>query len=194
MAGGGEGKDSATIAIGHLEGERLVVDLVAEQRPPFSSETAVASFAASLRDYGIRRVCGDQYAKGWPMAAFSRHGIEYSEDKVPNKSDLYLHCIALFTADRVSLVDQLRLIDQLCGLRRKVGSGSRETVDHLRNGHDDLANSVCGLLWRLAPVQRRLALVIPKAALARASMPRSSSRGILGYSEPPRYPSGRWGA
>jgi len=75
----------------------------------------------------------------------------------------------LFTASRVELVDCPRLIDQLCGLRRKVGSGSRETVDHLRNGHDDIANSVCGLLWRLAPVQRTLQLVIPERVMQRAA-------------------------
>jgi hypothetical protein len=63
-----------------------------------------------------------------------------------------------------------RLVDQFCGLRRKVGSGSRETVDHLRAQHDDLCNAVSGLLWRLAPVERRIALRIPEAAMMQAQM------------------------
>jgi hypothetical protein len=178
---GGEGRDSATLAIGHIEGERLVVDLVDEVRPPFNSEMAVARFAEHLKRYGIRRISGDLYAKGWPTQSFARHFIEYSEDGVPNKSDIYLHCIALFTANRVDLVDCPRLVDQLIGLRRKVGSGSRETVDHLRNQHDDLSNSVCGLLWKLAPVERRLQLVISDQVLARARMrpPWGGMRGGL---------------
>jgi hypothetical protein len=43
------------------------------------------------------------------------------------------------------------MVDQLCGLKRKVGQGGREIVDHPRNAHDDLANAVCGVLWRLSP-------------------------------------------
>ncbi len=102
-------RDSATLAIGHLERgtDRLIVDLVAEKRPPFNSESAVASFAAVLKTYGIRRVLGDAYAKGWPTQSFARHFIEYSEDGVPNKSDIYLHCVALFTVPLHSDYDSL---------------------------------------------------------------------------------------
>ena len=59
--------------------------------------------------------------------------------------------VPLFTSGRVRLLNHPRMIDQLCALRRKVGQSGREIVDHPRNAHDDLANAVCGVLWRLSP-------------------------------------------
>jgi hypothetical protein len=150
-AAGGEGKDSFALCIGHRQQEMLVVDLVHEIRPPFNSETAVKQIAELLKSYGVRQAMGDAYAKGWPLQAFARHGIEYGEAGAP-KSDMYLHAIPLFTASRVQLVDVPRLVDQLAGLRRKVGQGGRETVDHFRGAHDDLANCVAGWLWRETPI------------------------------------------
>jgi hypothetical protein len=66
---GSEGKDSATLAVGHIEGERLVVDLVREVRPPFNAETAVMQFAAVLKAYGIRKVVVTPMQKGGPRRA-----------------------------------------------------------------------------------------------------------------------------
>jgi hypothetical protein len=150
---GGDGKDSATLAIAHRQYTEspIIIDVIREIRPPFNSEDAVRQFAEVLKIYGCRGVVGDAYAKGWCRPSFARHGIEYAES-APIKSDIYLHCIALFTADKVVLPDNPRLIAQLCGLRRKIGQGGKETIDHLRNGHDDIANAVCGALWRLSPV------------------------------------------
>jgi hypothetical protein len=62
-----------------------------------------------------------------------------------------VHVVPLFTSGRVKLLNNQRMVDQLCALRRKVGQGGRESVDHPRNQHDDLANAACGLLWRLSP-------------------------------------------
>ena len=42
---GGSGADSMTLAIAHAEGDRAVLDLVRETRPPFSPESTVADFA-----------------------------------------------------------------------------------------------------------------------------------------------------
>jgi hypothetical protein len=148
----GDGKDSATLSIGHREyaDSPIVIDAVREVRPPFNSEDVVRQFAEVLRSYRCGSVVGDQYAKGWCRQSFARHGIDYTEN-APIKSDIYLHCVPLFTADRVLLPDNPRLISQLCGLRRRIGQGGKETVDHLRNGHDDIANAVCGVLYRLSP-------------------------------------------
>jgi hypothetical protein len=149
----GDGKDSATLAIGHRDysDSQIVIDCIREIRPPFNSEDAVRQFAEVLRLYKCGSVVGDQYAKGWCRTAFARYGIDYTEN-APIKSDIYLHCVPLFTADKVLLPDNPRLVSQLCGLRRKVGQGGKETVDHLRNGHDDVANAVCGVLYRKSPV------------------------------------------
>jgi hypothetical protein len=168
----GDGKDSATLAIGHRKYAEspIIVDVVREVRPPFSSEDAVRQFAELLRLYHCSGVVGDQYAKGWCRPAFARHGIDYTET-APIKSDIYLHCVPLFTADKVVLPDNPRLIVQLCGLRRKIGQGGKETIDHLRNGHDDIANAVCGLLWRLSPAWVTDAVVVKPSTFSLAPSP-----------------------
>jgi hypothetical protein len=79
----------------------------------------------------------------------------------PSKSELYLYAVPLFMAGRISLLSQPRLVDQFVGLRRKVLSGGREEVDHARGQHDDCANAVVGLAWRLFPPQPAVPLVAP---------------------------------
>ena len=44
------------------------------------------------------------------------------------------------------LLDNSPLFAQLCGLDRRTTSIGRDTVDHAPNGHDDVANSVAGVL------------------------------------------------
>ena len=96
------------------------------------------------------------------------------------KSEIYLHVLPLFTARRVDLLDVPRLVDQLCGLKRKVGQGGRESVDHPRGGHDDLANSVCGLLWRLSPtVSKPLVFAAPVVFPNPFAIPDMSNRSRL---------------
>src|SRR5258705_9236438 len=53
--------------------------------------------------------------------------------------------------NRVSLAESQPSNDPVGGLKRKVGQGGREIVEHNRNSHDDLATAICGLLWRLSP-------------------------------------------
>src|SRR5207302_1297685 len=58
----GGSQDSMTLAVAHAEGERAVLDLVREVRPPFSPDTVVTEFAAVLKSYGLVEVEGDAYA------------------------------------------------------------------------------------------------------------------------------------
>jgi hypothetical protein len=37
--------------------------------------------------------------------------------------------------------------------RRKVGQAGQESVVHLGNSHDDLANAVSGLIYRMTPLE-----------------------------------------
>jgi hypothetical protein len=152
---GGTGKDSFTVAIGHnhvVQGrEFAVLDAVFEERPPFDPDIIVERASNTLKEWGITELVADAYAAGWPISAFARYGITLTHATL-NKSEIYIHTVPLFTSGRVRLLDIPRLIDQLCALRRKVGQGGREIVDHpTRNSHDDVANSVAGLLWRLSP-------------------------------------------
>src|SRR5262249_5076788 len=153
-AAGGGGEDSLALAIGRHSPEKRghgILDCVRERGTPLNSEKGGAACGEGLRHYGIRGVAGDMYAKGWPTQAFARRGIEYREVN-QSASDLYAHCIHVFTAGRAELPDIPRLVDQFVALRRKVGQGGRETIQHLRNAHDDVANAVAGLIWKLTPV------------------------------------------
>ena len=151
---GGTGRDSFTLAIGHKhldQGREIaVLDVLLEYRPPFDPDEVVKLAAENLKQWGIGDVVADAYAAGWPISAFAKHGIGLSHASL-SKSEIYVNVVPLFTAGRVRLLNHQRMVDQLCGLKRKVGQGGREIVDHPRNAHDDLANAVCGVLWRLSP-------------------------------------------
>jgi hypothetical protein len=161
---GGSGVDSFTVAVGHKyiddSREFCVIDALFEVRPPFDPDQAVKAAAAQLAQRKINSVVGDAYGGLWPTSAFARYGISYSLSPL-SKSEIYLHVLPLWTAGRVRLLDNQRVVDQLAQLRRKVGSGGRESVDHVRGGHDDLANAVAGVLWRLSPVKHSTVTAAP---------------------------------
>jgi hypothetical protein len=88
-----------------------------------------------------------------------RRGAEY-DDGARRKSDLYLDFAPVVISRRVELPDLPRLIQQLTGLERRVGSfgGGKDRIDHASDGHDDLANAVAGLVVMLNQ-DRRPALI-----------------------------------
>ena len=151
---GGTGRDSMTMAIGHKvldHGREIaVVDALFEAQPPFDTDMVVEKCAVILRQWGIHEITCDHYGAGWVIAAFTRHGISVTHAAL-STSEIYVHVIPQFMSNRVRLLNHQRSIDQLCGLKRKVGQGGREIVEHNRNSHDDLATAICGLLWRLSP-------------------------------------------
>jgi len=56
-------------------------------------------------------------------------------------------------AQELALLDVPRAIEQLVDLRRKIGQAGRESVQHMRGQHDDLANAICGLVHLLTPFE-----------------------------------------
>jgi hypothetical protein len=142
----GSGADSMTLGISHPETEKVILDVAHEIKPPFNPDVAAADMAHTLRRYGINKVTGDKVAKGWVAASFKRHGIRYIEAE-HTKSELYLHLLPLLTSNRVALLDQAKLFQQLIALERHTGKSGRDAVDHPKRGaHDDLINSVAGAL------------------------------------------------
>jgi hypothetical protein len=134
-----------TLAIGHTEGDRAVVDATRERKPPFSPESVVEEYAGLLKTYGIYRVTGDRYAGEWPREAFRRHGITYDLAEQP-KSQLYQDMLPVLNSKLVDLTDSDVLVAQIAGLERRVARGGRESIDHAPHAHDDLANVVAGLV------------------------------------------------
>jgi hypothetical protein len=60
------------------------------------------------------------------------------------KSELYLAFLPLVNSRAVALIEHPRLEHQLINLERKVTRGGRDTIDHARGSHDDIANAVAG--------------------------------------------------
>jgi hypothetical protein len=140
----GGSSDSMTLAVAHLQGDRVVLDCVRERRPPFSPDDVVKEFAAALKSYGVSTVVGDRYAAEWPRERFRVHGVEYRvADKT--KSDLYRDLLPVLNSGRVELLDHPRLIGQLCGLERKTARGGKDSIDHPPGAFDDVANSAAGV-------------------------------------------------
>ena len=67
------------------------------------------------------------------------------EQSAQSKSTIYQDVLPLFNAGRIQLLDHDKLISQLCGLERRTRIGA-DIIDHVKGGHDDLANAACGAI------------------------------------------------
>ena len=174
----GGSADSFTLAIAHKEGELGVLDCLREVRPPFSPEGVVTEFSDLCKNYGITSVKGDRYAGEWPREQFRKHGIKYelSDD---SKGLLYLNFLPAINSGKVLLLGNKRLVSQLVGLERSTARGGRESIDHARGGHDDVANAAAGaLLQAIARLPAmRMGCIDPTGRITwRSEEPRSHSR------------------
>lgn len=140
----GGSSDSMTLAIGHLEKEITVVDVVREIPAPFDPESATEEFARLLKSYGIARVTGDRYAGEWPRQAFEKRGITYNLSDLP-KSGLYLDFLPKLNSKTIKLPDNPRLVNQIAALERRTSRGGKDSIDHSPGGHDDVANVAAGV-------------------------------------------------
>jgi len=142
----GGSSDSMTLAIGHVDRDGVaVLDAVREIRPPFSPEAVVTEFASLLKSYRISTVRGDRYAGEWPRERFLVHGIAYEPSEL-SKNEIYIGFLPLLNSGRCRLLENPRLVLQLCSLERRTARGGRDSVDHSPGAHDDLGNAVAGVL------------------------------------------------
>ncbi len=143
----GGSQDSFTLGIAHEENGRAVLDVVRDRKPPFSPEQVAAEYAEVLKSYHVFQVDGDRYAGEWPREQFRKHGVEYKTSEA-TKSDIYRELLAPLNSGRIELLDQPRLIAQLCGLERRTSRGGKDSIDHPPNSHDDLINAAAGALTK----------------------------------------------
>jgi hypothetical protein len=68
------------------------------------------------------------------------------------KSELYKAFLPEVNSARVELLEDPRLVSQLCALERRTARGGRDTIDHPPNGRDDVANAVAGVIASIAAV------------------------------------------
>lgn len=139
----GGGADEFTLAIGHRDGERVVIDCVRARKG--EPATITAEFAEVFKAYNVTRITSDKYAGSWPADEFARHGITVEQSAKP-KSDLYRDALAAFNSGRVEIPPDARLVTQLVSLERRTARGGRDSIDHPPGGHDDRANCVAGLV------------------------------------------------
>ena len=143
----GGSNDSMTCCIGHIEGEHLVVvDCVREVTAPFDPESAVDEFVQLLSRYGIRNTNGDRYAAAWVATAFEKRGVSYRHCELP-RSALYLNLLPHLNSRTIRLLDNPRAVNQIASLERRTSRGARDTIDHPRDQHDDVANAIAGLAY-----------------------------------------------
>jgi hypothetical protein len=143
-------RDSMTLAIAHLGNDGVVVlDCLRSRKPPFSPADVVAEFAAVLASYNITTVQGDRYAGAWPIERFREYGITYEPAAKP-KSEIYSALLPAVNSRRVDLLDDARLINELCGLERRTARGGRDSIDHRPAGHDDSINAAAGAIVALS--------------------------------------------
>jgi hypothetical protein len=139
----GGGQDEYTLAIGHKENNRMVVDLIRAKRGVPAAITE--EYAAVMKSYSVRQVHSDKYAGSWPADEFLKHGITIEYSPKP-RSELYLDALPAITSGRVELPPCEKLITQFAGLERKTSKQGRDSVNHAPGAHDDRANAAAGLI------------------------------------------------
>jgi hypothetical protein len=145
----GGAQDAFALAIAHQETrdgrEVSILDHLTARRPPFSPESVVAEFCATLAAYEITTVHGDRYGGEWPREAFRTHGVSYTPSE-RTKSEIYKELLPLLTSGRAEMLDHAQMAAEFLGLERRTARGGRDSIDHPPGGHDDLANAVSGAL------------------------------------------------
>jgi hypothetical protein len=156
---GGAG-DAFTLAVAHREKDNTVVlDCLVERSPPFNPDAVAAEMAKTLREYGIAECTGDKYAAQWVMQSFASKGIAYHHSR-RDRSSIYGDVLPLFTAGRVRLLDNRRLVGQFAALERTT-TATRDKIDHPKHAHDDLCNAAAGALVLAADQSQDVGMVAP---------------------------------
>ena len=155
--------DHYTLAIGHKDGERIIIDVIRGVAPPFDPQEATEQYAKLVKEYRCLSVVGDNFAQEWVQSAWSRCNVRYVKSELP-KSQIYLECLPLFARGLVALPDHKRLLRELRLLERHTHRSGRDTVDHGKSGSDDYSNAVCGVLRDLGSQLSYLEAIIRATA------------------------------
>ena len=143
----GGGRDAYTIAIGHREGALIIIDVVRSQHG--TPRKTTLAYAELCKQYRIKRVVGDNYAKNWVQDTWREAGIAYEKAEEP-AAQLYLEAQPCWVQGTVRIYNDPVLLKELRHLECIPGRIGKDQVTHPRNMHDDLANAVCGCITLLA--------------------------------------------
>jgi len=81
--------DSFTFAVGHVEGNKAIVDRMQEYRAPFNPSEVVSQICPIIKTYKIYEVVGDRFAGNWCSGSFEENGIRYKVSKL-SKDEIFL--------------------------------------------------------------------------------------------------------
>lgn len=137
--------DPMTLAIAHLDGSRAVLDVLREVQPPFDPAHVVRDFADLCAAYRVHAITGDRVSIGFVLHEFEAAGIRFTPATL-SKSDLFAELLPLINTGRVELLDHPTLRAQLVSLERRAMRGGKDSIDHPRGMHDDVANAAAGAL------------------------------------------------
>jgi hypothetical protein len=175
----GGSSDSMTLAIAHKDkSNRIILDLVRERRPPFSPTSVVTEFADVLDSYGIRKVIGDHYAGEFVREPFRLKGIQYELADQP-KSDYYRDLLPLINSGNVQLINNPRLISQLCNLERRTARSGKDSIDHTKGAHDDISNAAALAIVSASNKKRGLAGKFTREFMANVTRPGAMGSPML---------------
>jgi hypothetical protein len=143
--------DAFTLAIGHRQEDRHIVDLVRAWEPPFDPSVVVEGIAEVCKAYRVSQLTGDKYGGEWVTSAFQKVGLTYQTSPL-TKSDLYLNLEPTINTRKIELPNDEKLITELRSLERRRGRSGRDVINHppMKSARDDRANSVAGVAWLLA--------------------------------------------
>lgn len=153
----GGSSDSYVLAVAHDEkrttpgGETItipVLDRVKEWQPKFDPEQVSVEAVEILRGFKISKVTGDAYGGEWPRDPLKKRGIEY-ELSEQTRSELYLSFLPIVNSGRCELLDPIehkRAVNQFSNLERRAGRTGKDSVNHLKGHHDDVANAIAGVM------------------------------------------------
>jgi len=110
----------------------------------------VAESFKKKKRYHLSSVTGDRFGGEWPREVFTRHGVTYRiSDRT--RSEIYQSLLPELNSKNVALLDNQRLLTQLCGLERRTSRGGRDLIDHGPGNYDDVINSAAGALLLALP-------------------------------------------
>jgi len=140
-------RDKFTVAIAHWDAtsKQSVLDCVRAWAPPFDPAAVIAEAALLVKSYGVSEIHGDKYAAEFVVSAWRQQGCRYTASK-RDRSTIYLDLLPLINAQAVRLLEHDLLRRELVSLERRRGAAGKDRIDHPSSGHDDVANSVAGVL------------------------------------------------
>jgi hypothetical protein len=161
--------DAYALAIAHKDGDKIILDNLTSRKAPFNPATVTGDMAKVGKEYGIGQVTGDRYSAQWAVQSWAAQGIKYVHSD-RDRSEIYIEALPLFSAGRARILDNPKLILQLCALERRQ-TPTRDRVDHARGAghHDDEANACAGAMTLAS---RGSGVVIGKSSIIVCTAPR----------------------